>query len=301
MTTTDIEYLINDQSLAAAVDSALQTAPLINRVAASGIRPVHNGFKEFVRGDSFGISEVAIVTILQAIALDRPVLFLPLTALGRYQHQTLISVESLAVADLPDRTVGVRSWSQTTGMWVRGILSQQYGVDLSSVKWRTYEGGHLDDIADPTWVQHAPEGAKLAEDLLDGTVDVAIMGNDRPSDPRVRDVIPDAKTVASAWAAEVGYIPVNHVFGVRADLAREQSDAVLRAYDAVAEVLASKQDASSQSPAIQPFGFAGLQAAVTAAAEFGREQGLLPRPVSYDEIVENTSSALGVQASRLGA
>lgn len=300
MTTTDIEYLINDQGLADVADAALQQAPSIERVTASPVRPVHNGFKDFVRGDAYGVSEVAIVTILQAIALERPVIFLPLTALGRYQHQTLISVAPLSVQDLPGRTVGVRSWSQTTGMWVRGILAHQYGIDLSSITWRTYEGGHLEDLADPEWVQHAPADASLAEDLLGGTVDFAIMGNDRPKDPSVRDVIPDAKATAVAWAEEVGFIPVNHVFGARVDVAREAPDAVLGVYDAIAADLERKQG-DGQGPSLQPFGFAAMRPALTAAARYGWEQKLLPREVTYDEVVERTTAALGVEPSRLGA
>lgn len=300
MTTTDVEYLINDQKLAEAAQTAFDQAADIDTATGSPLRPVHKGFKDFVSGDAFGVSEIAIVTILQAIAADRPILFLPLTALGRFQHQTLISVSDLDVGALPGRTVGVRSWSQTTGMWVRGILSDQYNVDLRSVNWRTYEGGHVEQLQDPSWVERAEAGAVLADDLLNGVVDVAIMGNDRPKDSAVRDVIPEAKKVAEEWAQEVGFVPVNHVFGVRADLAREHSSAILHCYDSIASSLLSRRTKDG-SPVTEPFGFAALQPAVTAAARYAWEQELLPRQVSYEEIVERTASELGVAASRLGA
>lgn len=300
MTTTDIEYLINDENLAEAAQTAFDASPEIAAATASDIRPVHKGFKDFVGGDAFGVSEVAIVTILQAIASGRPVLFLPLTALGRFQHQTLISIKNLTVNELPGRTVGVRSWSQTTGMWVRGILTDQYKTDLRSVNWRTYGGGHLDELPDPAWVQRAEAGAVLADDLLSGRVDFAIMGNDRPKEPQVKDVIPEARKVAEDWAGEMGFVPVNHVFGVRVDLAREHSDAILRCYDKIAARLLSRRDDGTTS-VMEPFGFAALRPAVTAAARYAWEQDLLPRQISYDEIVDRTASELGVSASRLGA
>jgi len=298
MTVIDIEYLINDAKLADAAQGALDHQDDIGSATASPIRPVHKGFKEFVAGDSFGVSEVAIVTILQALALDRPILFLPLTALGRYQHQTLISTRELSVQDLAGKTVGVRSWSQTTGMWVRGILAHQYDVDVRASKWRTYGGGHLTEIADPDWVDRAEPGSKLADDLLGGVVDFAVMGNDRPDDPSVRDVIPDAKNTAAAWAAEAGFIPVNHVFGAREDVAREHSGAVLAVYDAIAATLEERQ--TGGGPIMEPVGFAALRPAFTAAATYAWEQDLLPRKVDYDELVERTASALGVTAERLG-
>jgi 4,5-dihydroxyphthalate decarboxylase len=297
MTTAEIEFLINDQELAGAALTALASHA---SVTASPLRPVHNGFKSFVGGQSFEVSEIAIVTMLQAVALDRPVLFLPLTALGRHQHQTLISIRDLTVADLAGRTVGVRAWSQTTGVWVRGFLAHQYDVDLSSVRWRTYEGGHLPGHADPSWVERAPEGASLADDLLEGRVDFAVMGNDRPKDERVRSVIPAAAQAARDWAQQVGYVPVNHVFAVQESAARELSGAVCQMYDAIAERLEARRTDGAPGIPLEPYGFAALRPAVAAAAQYAWEQGLLPRPVEYDELIERTRSALGVPASRLG-
>lgn len=297
--TIEAEYLINDAQLAEAAQFALDASPSVGTATASGVRPVHNAFKTFARGAGSDISEIAIVTILQAVAHGRPVLFLPLTALGRYQHQTLVSIDELSVSDLAGRTVGVRSWAQTTVMWVRGILAHQYGVEIRASKWRAYESGHIEEQADPDWIEHAEHGDSLATDLLSGRVDFAIMGNDRPDDPRVRTVVPNAREVAASYAREVGYIPVNHVFGIREDSAREIGDAICGVYDAIAETLRGRR-ASTGGPASEPFGFAAMRPAVSAAAQFAWEQELLPRKVEYDELVERTTSALGVPATRLG-
>ncbi|KHL02970.1 hypothetical protein LK10_11150 [Sinomonas humi] len=296
-----MEFLINDDELAGAARTALESHASIEGVTASPLRPVHNGFKAFIGAQSYEVSEIAIVTLLQAVAHEKPVLFLPLTALGRHQHQTLISIEDLAVSDLPGRTVGVRAWSQTTGVWVRGFLAEQYGVDLRSVRWRTYESGHVPERADPSWVERAPEGSSLAKDLLEGRVDFAVMGNDRPKDERVRSVIPDPAKMARDWAQKVGYVPVNHVFAVRESAARELGDAVCQMYDAIAERLEARKSDGAPGVPLEPYGFAALRPAVTAAAKYAWEQELLPRPVEYDELVERTSNALGVPASRLGA
>lgn len=300
MMTAEIEFLINDEELAGAARGALESHPSVGGVTASPLRPVHNGFKAFIGAQRFEVSEIAIVTMLQAVAHERPVLFLPLTALGRHQHQTLISIHDLTVSDLPGRTVGVRAWSQTTGVWVRGFLSQQYGVDLRSVHWRTYEAGHVPERADPSWVERAVEGASLAQDLVDGSVDFAVMGNDRPKDERVRSVIPDAAKVAREWAQKVGYVPVNHVFAVRESAARELGGAICQMYDAIAERLEARKTEGAPGVPLEPYGFEALRPAVTAAAQYAWEQELLPRPVEYDELLERTSTALGVPASRLG-
>ncbi|WP_399892831.1 hypothetical protein ACGH7X_34170 [Streptomyces sp. BBFR51] len=259
------------------------------------IRPVHKASRGFVDGNGPDVCELAIVTLLQAVAQDRPVLLLPITALGRDQHQTLVTMGRLTVDDVEGRSVGVRAWSQTTGVWVRGFLTEQYGVDLRKVDWRTYEGAHVDGCEDPSWVTRAPEGSKLPADFLDGRVDFGIMGNELPADDRIRTAVNDARRVAAQWSSATGFTPVNHVVGMTEAAARENSAAILAAYDAM-----RKAAAAAPTAAVDPSGFAGLRGPVTRAAAYAVEQEVVARPVDFDELVERTCAALGVPASRLG-
>ena len=41
--------------------------------------------------------------------------------------------------DLEGKRIGVQEYRQTAGVWVRGILQHEYGVDLNTVRW--FEGG----------------------------------------------------------------------------------------------------------------------------------------------------------------
>lgn len=300
---TAMEILVNDPILEKSAVAALTAADGIGSVTASPLRPVHKGFRAFLDDTSYQVSEIAIVTLLQAIAQEKDVILLPLTALGRHQHQTLISIDPIDLADLAGRTGGVRAWSQTTGVWVRGVLAEKYGVDLASITWRTYSRGHVPELPEPDFVVPAESGASLAEDLLAGQVDFAIMGNDRPDDPRVRSIIPDPAAAAEAWAAEVGFVPVNHVFAVRGSTARSARDGIFAMYDALAAELDrrnAQQSGHKPGPVLHPVGFEALRPAVTAAARFAHDQGLLPRPVDFDELVAATSAALGVAPERLG-
>lgn len=115
------------------------------------VRPVHKESRGFVNDASVDVCEVAIVTLLQAAAYDKRVVLLPITTLGRFQHQTLVTMGELTADEVEGRSVGVRSWSQTTGVWVRGFLAEQYGVDLRKVDWTVYESAHVDEYEDPKW------------------------------------------------------------------------------------------------------------------------------------------------------
>ncbi|MFD0687311.1 hypothetical protein [Actinomadura fibrosa] len=263
------------------------------------VKPVHKASKSFVNDQAVDLAELAIVTLLQAVAHGKPVVLLPVTALGRFQHQTLVTIGALTVADIEGRRAGVRSWSQTTGVWMRGFLAEQYGVDLRAVDWVTYEGAHVEEARDPEFVTRAPAGAKLQDDFLAGRLDFGIMGNELPADDRIRTAIPGAYEAAAEWSRATGFAPVNHVLGVTEQAAREHSAAVCAAYDAMREVIAARPRGDAPVD-LHPVGFAALRGPVARAAAYALDQGVLPRPVEYGELVEASCAALGVPAARLG-
>ncbi|MBD0740109.1 hypothetical protein [Streptomyces sp. CBMA29] len=284
-----------DDLAAAAAAAVRETGTEPERL---GITPVHKASRGFVNDSAADICEVAIVTVLQAVAHGKPVLLLPVTTLGRHQHQTLVTRGKLSVADVEGRSVGVRSWSQTTGVWMRGFLTEQYGVDLRKADWTTYEGSHVDGAKDPSWVRRAPQGAKLPADFLDGRLDFGIMGNELPADDSIRTAVDNARETAEQWSRDQGFIPVNHVVGVGERAAADHPAAVLAAYDAMRSVLTAKEERGPVP--LHPVGFEALRAAFTKAAAYALEQGVIPRAVDYDELVERTCAALDVPAARLG-
>ncbi|MEV0579404.1 MULTISPECIES: hypothetical protein [unclassified Streptomyces] len=284
-----------DDLAAAALSAAREAGSEPERV---DIKPVHKASRGFVNESTVDLCELAIVTVLQALAHGKPVLLLPVTALGRHQHQTLVTLGKLSAADVEGHSVGVRAWSQTTGVWMRGFLTEQYGVDLRKADWTTYEGHHVQGAEDPSWVQRAPQGAKLPADFLEGRVDFGIMGNELPSDDRIRTAIDSAHEVAEQWSRDQGFIPVNHVVGVSEAAAAEHSAAILAAYDAMRSVLTANEEGGPV--ALHPVGFEGLRAAFTKAAAYALEQDVIPRAVDYDELVERSCAALGVSPARLG-
>ncbi|WP_374769415.1 hypothetical protein OG521_03645 [Streptomyces sp. NBC_01463] len=291
-----MKLVLGRDDLAAAALSAVREAG--SEPERVDIKPVHKASRGFVNESTVDLCELAIVTVLQALAHGKPVLLLPVTALGRHQHQTLVTLGKLSAADVEGHSVGVRAWSQTTGVWMRGFLTEQYGVDLRKADWTTYEGHHVQGAEDPSWVQRAPQGAKLPADFLEGRVDFGIMGNELPSDDRIRTAIDSAHEVAEQWSKDQGFIPVNHVVGVSEAAAAEHSAAILAAYDAMRSVLTANEEGGPV--ALHPVGFEGLRAAFTKAAAYALEQDVIPRAVDYDELVERSCAALGVSPARLG-
>jgi len=113
-----------------------------------GPKAASSGFKDMIRREQY----LAIVTFLQARCYDKPFIMLPFPVSGRTQHHCIAyngELGALTPQDVESRKIGVRTCVQTTGLWVRGILQHQYGVDLDKVEWLTIADGHLTDYSDP--------------------------------------------------------------------------------------------------------------------------------------------------------
>ncbi len=112
--------------------------------------PTNKGFKPMVREAAFDVSEMAIVTYLMAKVFGKPMVLLPDVVLARFQHgHALYNAKqgTLRRADLNGKRVGIRSFTTTTGAWLRGILANDYGVDLDSIDWVTFEDAHVAEFS----------------------------------------------------------------------------------------------------------------------------------------------------------
>jgi 4,5-dihydroxyphthalate decarboxylase len=292
-TNTTLKLLLQRDELAAAATGAVQGVVPALTLERLELRPANRGFPAFVNELSTDISEIAVVSLLQAVAAGKPVGLLPVTALGRFQHQTLRSIRGLGLDALPGSTIGVRSWTQTTGVWVRGALAEQFGIDWNASHWVTYEGSHLRGAPDPDGVRRAADGANLLEDLSAGRLDFVIAGEEIPgATPAIED--PDG--AARQWARAAGCVPVNHVVGISLQTARRYPQMMLAVYEALrAASVAPPQDGFD----LTPTGFDGMRATFEKAAGYALEQRILPRPVEFDELVGPTIDVLGSEAAAL--
>ena len=119
----------------------------------------NRGFKPMVREHKFDCGELAIVTFLQAREFGLPYVLLPATVVGRGQlHTVAYNSErgTMKPSDLNGKKFGVRSYTQTTGIWVRGILGESFGVDWSKVEITTMEDPHVAQYKDPSFVKRVP-------------------------------------------------------------------------------------------------------------------------------------------------
>lgn len=281
-----------DYPVTMALKQGRTSSPLV-KFDFCGPKTAHDGFKPMVRENAYDAGELAIVTFLQAKAFGKPYVLLPAPISGRFQHHCIgYSVEfgELKPKDIEGRKVGVRTYAQTTGLWVRGILQHEYGVDLNKVTWLTIDDAHLAEHTDPPNCQRIPTGKKLDQMMLTGEIAAAILGNDMPSDPRIRTLIPDAHSAAKEWYKREGVIPINHMFAVHRDLPKQHPDVVKELFRMIVESrTAAPASALSTLP---PFGVEANRRALDMAIDWSLEQKIIPRRLEVDELFDDVTAAL---------
>jgi 4,5-dihydroxyphthalate decarboxylase len=259
------------------------------------INPVYRAFGMMVRDQKFDICEMAIVSYLQGKPYDKPLVLMPCTMVGRFQHGTMLYNSergSLTPYNLEGRRVGVRSFAQTTGCWLRGILWKDYGLDNSKVKWVTFEDAHVPEFKDPPGVERAPEGKDMTKMLLDGELDAAIFGTVLPTDPRLKSVIPDPDNAAKAWYEKYGTVPINHMVVVKTSVSKSDPGAVCEVFRMLHE---SKKAAGLSKPGVVdtlPFGFDAVKPALDLMSSYALEMKIIPRRYSVEELFDDTTRVL---------
>jgi 4,5-dihydroxyphthalate decarboxylase len=257
------------------------------------IKVANTGFKPLVREAKFDLSELAIVTYLQAKAYGKPYVLIPAVVLARGQHHTIAynpERGELKPQDLAGKRVGVRAYTVTTGVWVRGILKEQYGVDLGKVKWVSFEDPHLAEYSDPAEIERAPAGKSIPQMLLDGELDAAIVGDKLP-ESRLKHLIPDHEAAAKVWADKYGQ-PINHLMVIRSELSRTQPDAVREVFRLLKESRDAAIRAGNQSAKLLDFGVDRNRRALETIINLSFEQKLIPRRFSVDELFDDTTRGL---------
>jgi 4,5-dihydroxyphthalate decarboxylase len=247
------------------------------------VKPMHHAFKPMVREHAYDASEMALTTFFTAKEYNKGLRLLPATTLARFQHGAMLynaARGDMTPRDLAGKRIGVRSWNQTTGGWLRGILANDYGVDFSKVQWFTFEDGHVAEAKDPPGVIRASKG--MTQMLLDGELDAAIYGAAMPDDKRLKPIFPDPDAEARAWYARHKLVPVNHMVVVTDELARDNPKAVAELY----RLLEAGRNAAPPRGEIDtaPFGRDTNRRALELLMTYAVQQQLVSKPIPIDTL-----------------
>lgn len=182
-------------------------------------------FARMVKGGAFDVAEMSLSHYLTLKARDTfPFIALPVFPSRLFRHGFIFVNRNSGIAkpgDLAGKRIGVQEYRQTAAVWIRGILTEHEGVDLSGVQW--VEGGvnaprREDDDMDlrpltPLAIETIGEDGTLSDMLARGEID-ALIGARRPasldqSDDVIR-LFPNYREAERNYFIETGMFPIMH-------------------------------------------------------------------------------------------
>src|SRR5262249_35848779 len=159
-----------------------------------------------------------------------------------------------------------------------GHLKNDYGVDVTKVRWVNFEDAHVLEYRDPPFVERAGADKTLLKMVLGGELDAGIFGAELPTDPRLKSVIPNPEHAVKEWYAKHRVVPLNHMVVASAAFSKTNRAAVAEVFHMLKE---SKRAAGLPKPGgydFHPFGLEACRPALEMIIQYAVEQKLIPHP-----------------------
>ncbi len=200
------------------------------------VDPLIRAFRVMVRELAYDVCELAMTTYLCAKEHGKPFTALPVFLVRGFHHGTILCNRKVArrPRDLEGKRVGVnRGYTVTTGVWARGVLADEHGVDLDRVTWVLSGDEHVSEYRPPANVVSLEPGETLEELLAAGELAAAI--GVEVDHPDVGPLLPDAAEAGFAALRRRGHYPINHLVVVRDEVLDADPTLAASLFEAFAE------------------------------------------------------------------
>ena len=212
-------------------------------------------------------------------------------------------------ADLAGKRVGIQNWLTTAALWTRGILAEDYGVDLASITWVALRPVSLGGWTSPKWLrlEILPQGADQLKLLASGELDAAITTETWAPDvhPDVGFLFPDYAQEERQYYARTRCFPIMHTLVIKTELLQREPWVARSMYDAWQESkrlcyerlewqrihLTSmwfralwEEERKAAGTDIYPWGLRSSRHEVDRLLRYAHEQAFTPRKYAPEEI-----------------
>jgi 4,5-dihydroxyphthalate decarboxylase len=285
------------------------------------VNPQIAAYRRMVRDVEFDVCDIAPSTYMIAREHGRPFKALPIFVSRNFHHSGFVYRPDAGIGkpkDLEGKHAGVRAYSVTTGVWGRGILQNEYDIDITKITWWVDDEEHVTTLKLPEFVKHVPAGKSLVSMMASGELQAGFTGNaglgrtGAPkegwaaggAEPAVTNYIEffkDSRKLEAEWYRRTGIYPFHGTLVVK--------DAVLEAHPWVAKSLydafnAAKEQYVRQLPPPDkaggkdkqlaelativgdplPYGIEKNRASIEALIKYVHQQGMLKRSYAVSDM-----------------
>lgn len=283
--------------------------------------PVEETFFRMLRHKEFDVAEMSLSSYSVSMFREpRPFVAIPVFPSRFFRHSCIYVNANSGIReakDLVGKRVGNPEYQMTAPVWIRGILSDHYGVPVDSVTYFTggeEEPGRSEkiklDLPPNIKVESIGPDQTLAQMLLDGEID-ALYTARMPSSflkggGKVKRLFEDYEQVERNYFKETKMFPIMHTVAIRRDvyeanrwvarsLMKALEESQRRTYEDLYETAALKvmlpwltshveQVRREMGEDFWPYGFEKNEATLRTFLRYHFEQGLSKRLLEPEEL-----------------
>jgi 4,5-dihydroxyphthalate decarboxylase len=285
------------------------------------VEPQILAFRRMVREVAYDACELAPTTYIIAKAYGAPFTAIPIFFERRFHHAGLLVRDDAGIAgpkDLEGKKVGVRAYSVTTGVWTRGILVNEFGLDSSKVTWVVDDEEHVTQLKLPPNVEHVPEGKSLASMMAAGEIQAGFVANagigregppkagwkakEREETSSYRELFANADELGAELFRRSGIYPMHSTLVIKDEILKANPWLAKTLFDAFVESKQRYVDRLRKGEAESntdrrylkqmkvvgddplPYGLEVNRRSIETLALYAFQQGLIPKKLELDEL-----------------
>jgi 4,5-dihydroxyphthalate decarboxylase len=228
-------------------------------------QPVEETFFRMLRYREFDCSEMSLSSYTASLGSDKPpFIAIPVFPSRYFRHSCIFVSASSGIKkpeDLKGKRIGVPEYQMTAPVWIRGILSDDYGVKVTDVQHLS--GGEEEPGRDeklklslPSSINLKPiAGDKILSRMIaEGEIDALVTArapstfNRQPD--KVKRLFPDYVAVEKAYFRRTRIFPIMHTVVIRRDVYEKDPWVAQSLYKAFSEAKALAYESYNQTAAL---------------------------------------------------
>jgi len=279
-----------------------------------------NIFDRMAGGQEFDVCEFSSSEYVTRLAADQcPFVAIPVFASRVFRHSFIFINRKFIKSpkDLEGKRIGVPVYAMTAAIFQRGLLSDEFGLDLTTAEWVEGDINSAKSHGNPTLISPAKriaisanQSGRSLSDLLDAGELQALIGTGVPEcygrNPDIVRLYPDYRTAEMDYFRRTKIFPIMHTMVIRRDVHERHpflASALYRALNASKDLAYKKmryrgtlrsmlpwmhaeldeiEDVFGGDP--WPYGVEPNRPTLEALVRYVHEQGVTSRQVTVDEL-----------------
>lgn len=271
-----------------------------------------------IRGREFDVAELSMSNYLAAKFRGQAFSAIPVFLHRRFRHGfTFINMGKgiHKPTDLIGRKVGLRNFSATSNLWIRGILEHEFQVPHKKILWYKQDEEEVElNLPKEISVQKIPPGKSVERMVAEGELDALIHPEliqpilDR--DPRVGRLFPNYKELEIDYYKRTAIFPIMHTTAIKQEIVERYpwvQTSLFQAFEKAKEIAYKRMENPRRVPLAwfrhaleeqeellgrDPWAY-GLGEAnrknLAALVQYSYEQGLIGRKMELEELFVTTA------------